>query len=995
MKLSIAAKGLILVAVPLLFELLFVAVLFFSLKESEAQVDRQLKGQAILEQSTILLKDMVAASFAMCFRNLAISKLSSEAIKVSIYDTLDKLDTLSGSDHDLQICCRELRSTSNTFLQMLQQLSSIPMQELLERLGSGGTNSELSQIRLQLRFMDIGARKLRNAVTNSEETTAAGFQGVDLREVLLIGVLLNLAVTIMMALNFARNISSRLSKLAENTRRVSRALAPLPLLGGADELSNLDLVIHKMAEQLQAAENQRKQLTSMVRGKLQEPLSEAKRVLENLQESKGAALPENAIVWLKKSSGHLERLLKLLNDLTSLNQIESGYIELNRRLVNSGELTQKAMESVQSLADKKELNLERSGPDLEFSGDLERLTQVLINLLSNAIKFAPSQSTISVIVRDLGKELELRVKDRGPGIPKELQSKIFERYEQTSREDATSRGGAGLGLNICAVIASSHGGVLSVDSELGHGSEFWLRLPKEASNSLAVAKSSEEKLPLLSSQKTASAISLKIWHKGLIVVAVPLVLQMGFLFLLNNSLEKSRLEVAQEIHAIKMSTTANEAYRDAINIATSSAGYYFSNEFRDYQSYGWAVEHVLSQICDMFNDERQDPDAIQLISDLLPRTQRVMLAGSKLMMDPPLTRDFASFSLLKKRAVALQKGVDSFSQGISNILDKEQSIKRKSPALRARTRVFIDQLIFAAVVLSILLSLLLGAFFSKNISKRLSLLIENTIRFTRAEELIPELAGADELNEFDTNFRIMVRKIQENQEFKRHIIAVVSHELRTPLTSIYGSLTLLLSGVYGPIPEASASELKKAHNDILQVMRLVNDLLDIERMEAGKFPMEIKAVSVQELLEKAIAIARESNQLAKFQLPPEGLSGIVNVDPELSAKALSKLFVFCAEKLAPPYDVLLELSEDSRYFSIKVPDLSDFLCPAADEQIYEKFQLLEHFEGRQNKGAALALSLCKTIVTQMGGEMSLASPSDNQAGSFNIRLPKVQKETNK
>jgi signal transduction histidine kinase len=112
--------------------------------------------------------------------------------------------------------------------------------------------------------------------------------------------------------------------------------------------------------------------------------------------------------------------------------------------------------------------------------DAGRMIQVMINLLSNALKFSGEGTTIKVVAEQLDDVVEVQVIDQGRGIPASHLASIFGRFEQVEATDRTLKGGTGLGLAICKAIVEAHGGTIGVESELGHGSKFWFRLPHHA-----------------------------------------------------------------------------------------------------------------------------------------------------------------------------------------------------------------------------------------------------------------------------------------------------------------------------------------------------------------------------------------------------------------------------------------------------------------------------------------------------------------------------------
>jgi len=104
------------------------------------------------------------------------------------------------------------------------------------------------------------------------------------------------------------------------------------------------------------------------------------------------------------------------------------------------------------------------------------LNRLLINLLSNALQHSRAGGTVRVDLERRGREIQLSLQDNGPGIPAEAQRRIFERFHRLDPARSRPQGGTGLGLAIAQAIARRHGGVIRVESTLGHGATFSLRL---------------------------------------------------------------------------------------------------------------------------------------------------------------------------------------------------------------------------------------------------------------------------------------------------------------------------------------------------------------------------------------------------------------------------------------------------------------------------------------------------------------------------------------
>jgi two-component system, NarL family, sensor histidine kinase BarA len=176
-------------------------------------------------------------------------------------------------------------------------------------------------------------------------------------------------------------------------------------------------------------------------------------------------------------------LLEIINDLLDLAKIEAGKVDLRIETVPLADLCGTMLDHVRPLADRKKLQLELQAEDglpAVFT-DAGKLRQVLFNLLSNAIKFTPDEGRVSLGIRRLDEtRVEVAVHDTGPGIAPEHQQIIFEKFRQIDQSATREYHGTGLGLAIAKELTGLLGGEIGVQSDLGHGATFWVRLPVTA-----------------------------------------------------------------------------------------------------------------------------------------------------------------------------------------------------------------------------------------------------------------------------------------------------------------------------------------------------------------------------------------------------------------------------------------------------------------------------------------------------------------------------------
>lgn len=187
--------------------------------------------------------------------------------------------------------------------------------------------------------------------------------------------------------------------------------------------------------------------------------------------------------WNDKQRGYLEHiqkgsrhLLALLNEVLDLARIDAGHLELARVALPLAQVERDMISEVEPMARRREVALRvEPHPELRVVADPVRMRQILYNLLSNAIKFTPAGGQVWLGARPLAGQVELVVGDTGIGIESSEQGTAFEEFWRSNHTRPQT--GAGLGLAITRRLVEAHGGSIRVESELGAGSRFYVRLP--------------------------------------------------------------------------------------------------------------------------------------------------------------------------------------------------------------------------------------------------------------------------------------------------------------------------------------------------------------------------------------------------------------------------------------------------------------------------------------------------------------------------------------
>lgn len=187
--------------------------------------------------------------------------------------------------------------------------------------------------------------------------------------------------------------------------------------------------------------------------------------------------------WARNIHSSGEKLLNLINDILDLAKIEAGKMELRLEEVNIDEISEGMLNMFRQMAEKKNIDLRSQiQPDIPtLFQDGTKLQQILQNLLSNAIKFTPEGGRVTLKATVENRYLRLTVTDTGVGIAPEEQDLVFEKFRQAGNPLTREQGGTGLGLSIVRELAKLLGGEVLLESELGRGSTFTIRVPMHMS----------------------------------------------------------------------------------------------------------------------------------------------------------------------------------------------------------------------------------------------------------------------------------------------------------------------------------------------------------------------------------------------------------------------------------------------------------------------------------------------------------------------------------
>jgi signal transduction histidine kinase len=237
----------------------------------------------------------------------------------------------------------------------------------------------------------------------------------------------------------------------------------------------------------------------------------------------------------------------------------------------------------------------------------------------------------------------------------------------------------------------------------------------------------------------------------------------------------------------------------------------------------------------------------------------------------------------------------------------------------------------------------------------------------------------------------VVRDITDSKNIERmknEFISTVSHELRTPLTSIRGALGLIVGGIAGEIPPKVRAMVEIASKNSDRLIRLINDILDIEKIESGEMIFNFQPVELTPLLEYVIEINRAYGQQfdVTFTLESPIADAWIYADSDRLIQVLTNLLSNAAKFSPTGAQVLISIARRGEMLRIAVHDRGPGIPAAFRARLFQKFAQADASDARQKGGTGLGLSISKAIVEKLGGQIDVMLAPD--AGSiFFIDLP--------
>jgi signal transduction histidine kinase len=490
--------------------------------------------------------------------------------------------------------------------------------------------------------------------------------------------------------------------------------------------------------------------------------------------------------------------------------------------------------------------------------------------------------------------------------------------------------------------------------------------------------------------------SLKLWQKALILVSVPLAFELIFLSCLSLLLDRAENDAREAARRKDFISCVDSTRQKTINAVMMILLYKTSPTQRN----GMRAEALLRDIS-------SDADKLEHLA--VPGQEFDAVKQAQ-----PSIAKFVGFGHMFTTAIGTHREPDLFlnpalasmefqhdSQELQAALTKIEECEHLSSETslsEQQSRGVVKLWLGFGVAMSTIIAIGLMVFFNHGTAKRLSIIMDNLLRYSAGKTLNPPLVGTDELSRIDETLHQMVAALEESkskreeaEKAKQEFQSVIAHELRSPLTALAGMLALLRKGVYGTLPEKAEQRVQQSSLSVQRLVNLVSELLDMSKIESAKLQLAIKRTALSGILSSARDAMHDLAATEGIRIDVTATTVEVYADRDRIIQVLIN-FLSNAIKHSPQgATVYMQITQEDGFVRIGVADEGSGLQPGAEKVLFEKYVQMPARDGVARPGTGLGLAIAKEIVEGHGGQIGAAN-RESGGCLFYLTLPTVHTE---
>ncbi|HEU5073047.1 MAG TPA: ATP-binding protein, partial [Polyangiaceae bacterium] len=741
-----------------------------------------------------------------------------------------------------------------------------------------------------------------------------------------------------------------------------------------------------------------------------------------LDELLADTMPRETRQLLTMMRRNVLRLKKLVNTLLEFSRIEAGRVEACFEPTDLSKYTAELASTFRSACERAGVALEVDCPTLPAPVyvDIEMWEKIVLNLMSNAFKFT-LDGKISVTLAATDEFVELRVADTGVGIPEDELPRLFQRFHRVEGIMGRTQEGSGIGLALVHELVRLHGGRVGVESVRRKGTTFSVRIP------LGTAHLPADRLAGSPTSEPPSIGAAPFVEEALRWIP-----------------DAQSAPPASEEPGPEVRTATG--YRPHILLADDNA------DMRDYLRRLLSPEYRVTAVPDgqaalerlrqlkpdlvlsdvmmprldgfsLLNAVRNDPSVCDLPVILLSARagEEARVEGLEAGADDYLTKPFSANELLARITshLALARLRRESAATLRESEARFRNMADNAPVMIWVTDVdgqciYLNDQWYAFTGTSPEHALGTGwlqsvhpedreatdAAFEAAYVRRTSCRLEYRLRRADGEyrwaidSAAPRFGDGEFLGHIGsvidvTDLKNIEAQLRDADRRKDEFLATLAHELRNPLAPIRTGLEIMR--LAGDDPATTARIRTTLERQTQQIMRLIDDLLDVSRITQGKLELRKNHADLNEIIDSALEATRplviESGHQLEVQRPPTPIT--VHADPYRMAQILSNLLNNAAKYTPSGGHIWLSVTVEGEQLRLSVKDTGLGIEPGQQEHIFQMFTQLNRTHQRGTAGVGIGLTLVRSLVQLHGGSIEVHSDGQGMGSEFRVLLPVV------
>lgn len=469
--------------------------------------------------------------------------------------------------------------------------------------------------------------------------------------------------------------------------------------------------------------------------------------------------------------------------------------------------------------------------------------------------------------------------------------------------------------------------------------------------------------------------NLKLAQKESILVSVLLLFELFFIVWFHALFEEAATQARAEAHSNKVISAASLLSLRFYDAGAALFSYRFTRSKASYDRYEQAIGEISDEfrnLSDLVTNDTQQQIHITRLSPLIKQAMNFFvryredysdIPASQLLQMKHLRYEFAG---TLNAIVAELKAMQKEEQGRHTRLGELEEERQRS----------IVQSLWIGLGVNVTAALLFAWFLTSATTTRLKILMDNNYRLAQRRDLHPKLDGSDEITQLDHTFHDMAVALKEAERLKQEFVTLLSHELRTPLTGIQGTLALVERGIYGQLNEQGRNRVIAAEQNVYHLIQLINELLELEKLKAGKFDLNLEQIEPNQLVKKASEIVSGFADLKRITIDATigDISGLtIKGDKNRLVQVLVNL-LSNAIKFSPESSVVsIEAGPRGNMFEFRIQDQGPGIPDHFKSIVFEQFEQAYPQRLQEMRGTGLGLAICKEIISGHGGLIGFES----------------------